>query len=79
MVDIAKFAVSEHNKKANTHLHFVSVINGYTEVVAGTRFTLVISATDDDVGRHPINYLADVWARTWLKQNPFILTSFDQI
>lgn len=74
---LAKFAVSEYNKKAKTHLNFVSLINGQTRPLV---YMLVISAKDehDTVGR-PNNYLANVLFRPWEKKNPIILLSFEQI
>lgn len=77
VVYLAKSAVSEHNKKAKTHLHFMSVINGQS---SSFRFMLVISAKDDNnnVGP-PKYYLANVLFRQWEKKNLFILASFEQI
>lgn len=77
VLHLAKSAVSEYNKKAKTHIHFVSVINGQA---ATLNYMLVISAKDDnDTVVHQKNYLAYVFFRPWLKKNRFTLLSFDQI
>ncbi|CAN4089983.1 unnamed protein product [Withania somnifera] len=73
VVEIGKFAVVEHNKKAKTKLEFQKVINGESQVVAGINYRLVISAKDDG-SQH--NYLAEVWDKPWEKFRN--LTSFGE-
>ncbi|XP_047326313.1 cysteine proteinase inhibitor 1-like [Impatiens glandulifera] len=71
IVEIGKYAISEHNNKANTTLEFNSVVKGDTQVVTGTNYRLVIAAKDGgEVG----NYLAIVWDKPWEKFRE--LTSF---
>ncbi|KAL3845466.1 hypothetical protein ACJIZ3_002869 [Penstemon smallii] len=64
VVEIAKFAVAEHNKEAHAALGFVSVVKGETQVVAGTKYRLVISAKDGSATK---NYDALVWDKPWEK------------
>ncbi|KAK6148247.1 hypothetical protein DH2020_019159 [Rehmannia glutinosa] len=46
VVTAAKFAITEHNKKANTKLVFVDVVKGEEQIVQGSMYRLVISAKD---------------------------------
>lgn len=72
--EIGKFAVSEHNKEADTGLKYVDVLSGETQVVAGTNYRLVIAAKDGVVSN---KYQAVVWDKPWLKFRN--LTSFHHI
>lgn len=72
VVQIGKFAVDEHNKEAKIKLEFQTVIKGESQVVAGIKYRLIISAKDGD-SLH--NYLAEVWDRVGGKSR--ILTSFE--
>ncbi|KAG8365957.1 hypothetical protein BUALT_Bualt17G0026000 [Buddleja alternifolia] len=75
VVEIAKFAVEEHNKQAKTSLKFAAVVKGETQTVAGTNYKLVISAKDG--GAAAKNYEAVVWDKPWQKFRQ--LTSFEAI
>lgn len=59
---VAKFAVTEHNKQAKTNLTFDSVIKGESQVVAGINYRLVIAAKN---GNTVNNYLAEVYDKTY--------------
>ncbi|GFQ00023.1 cysteine proteinase inhibitor 1 [Phtheirospermum japonicum] len=76
VVNIAKFAVAEHNKQARTSLSLVDVVKGETQVVAGTNYRLVVTAKDSAAAQTK-NYTAVVWYKPWqhLKQ----LISFGEI
>ncbi|KAL6562306.1 hypothetical protein OROGR_003313 [Orobanche gracilis] len=65
VVEIAKFAVTEHNSKAHTNLSLVSVVNGETQVVAGTKYRLVVAAGYGPGASDPKNYKAVVWSKPW--------------
>ncbi|KAL1334519.1 hypothetical protein AAHE18_11G182300 [Arachis hypogaea] len=44
VVDIAQFAVTEHNKQSAAHLKLVKINNGYTQVVSGgINYSLLLS------------------------------------
>ncbi|XP_075504117.1 cysteine proteinase inhibitor 5-like [Primulina tabacum] len=76
VLEIAKFAVEEHNKQDGAELKFVKVIKGGTQVVSGTNYRLVISAKD--IGASALkNYEAVVWVKPWQKFRQ--LTSFVEI
>ncbi|KAK6122995.1 hypothetical protein DH2020_043262 [Rehmannia glutinosa] len=62
VVMVAKFAITEPNKWANTNLQYVTVVSGKTMMVAGPLFRLVISAKNNG-STNPKNYLAVVWKR----------------
>ncbi|KAL3845464.1 hypothetical protein ACJIZ3_002867 [Penstemon smallii] len=64
VVEIAKFAVAEHNKNAKAELEFVKVVKGEILAVVGTHYKLVISAKD---GSDTKNYEAVVYERPWDK------------
>ncbi|GER44893.1 Mo25 family protein [Striga asiatica] len=66
VVKMAKFAVEQHNKEASTNLSFVDVVNGYSQVVSGIKYRLVLSAVDGGAGAgDPGNYTAVVWSKPW--------------
>ncbi|XP_073022706.1 cysteine proteinase inhibitor 1-like [Primulina eburnea] len=65
VLEIARFAVSEHNKKSNVHLEFLKVVKGETQIVEGTNYRLVIIANDKAAGNAPGNYEAVVWDMPW--------------
>ncbi|KAK6938876.1 Cystatin domain [Dillenia turbinata] len=71
VVEIAEFAVTQHNKVAKENLKFESVIKGETQVVAGMNYKLVLAAKD---GEAENNYEAVVWEKAWLGYRN--LTSF---
>ncbi|KAF8026399.1 hypothetical protein BT93_F3015 [Corymbia citriodora subsp. variegata] len=60
---LARFAVEEHNKKENTMLQFVKVVNAKQQVVAGTMYYITIEATDCGVEKV---YEAKVWVKPWM-------------
>ncbi|MFX6532881.1 cystatin domain-containing protein [Acinetobacter baumannii] len=74
VVEIAKFAVKEHNSQSKSALVYVAVVNGQYQVVAGTNYKLVISAKD---GVKENKYEAVVWDKPWMKFRE--LTSFEEI
>jgi len=61
IVEIGRYAVSQHNRVTNSKLEFCRVISGQTlNLVVGTWYKLVIEAKDGDkVG----NYEALVWEK----------------
>ncbi|CAA3028511.1 cysteine proteinase inhibitor 1-like [Olea europaea var. sylvestris] len=73
VIEIAKFAVDEHNKEAKSNLEFQKVVKGESQVVAGINYKLVISAVD---GAAVQNYLAVIYEKPW--QNFKSLTSFEK-
>ncbi|KAL6502439.1 hypothetical protein OROHE_024444 [Orobanche hederae] len=79
IVEIAKFAVAEHNKDKNTSsLVFVSVVEGEKQVVAGMNYRLVISAEDGAAAAAPTKtYTAVVYSN--IASKSLELTSFEQI
>ncbi|XP_057960771.1 cysteine proteinase inhibitor 1-like [Malania oleifera] len=68
--EIANFAVTEHNQEAKDGLKFDKVVKGETQVVAGTNYWLVITATN---GSASDNYAACVWEQPWLKSKKLSL------
>ncbi|XP_076924358.1 cysteine proteinase inhibitor 1-like [Bidens hawaiensis] len=64
VVDIAKFAVDEHNKEDHASLKFLRVVKGESQVVAGMNYNLTISAKD---GNMVNNYMSLVWDKPWEK------------
>ncbi|MCD7447615.1 hypothetical protein HAX54_032233 [Datura stramonium] len=74
IVEIGKFAVDEHNKKAKTNLIFQKIIKGESQVVEGINYRLVITAKDGD---SPHNYFAEVWDKPGKKSRS--LTYFEEL
>ncbi|KAL2473500.1 Cysteine proteinase inhibitor 5 [Forsythia ovata] len=72
VIEIAKFAVDEHNKEAKTNLKFQRVVKGEKQLVHGLNYKLVISAVD---GAAAQNYVAVVYDKPW---ENFSLTSFEK-
>lgn len=64
IVEIGKFSVDEHNKEDNASLEFKKVVKGESQVVAGTKYNLTITAADGSVEN---NYVALVWDKPWQK------------
>lgn len=60
--EVAKFAVTEHNRQAKTNLMFDSVIKGEYQVVAGINYRLVIAAKN---GMAVNNYSAEVYDKIY--------------
>lgn len=73
--EIAQFAVSEHNKQANSALALGKVVKGETQVVSGTNYRLVLSASDGSGAS--AKYEAVVWEKPWEKFRQ--LTSFKKL
>ncbi|KAG6525226.1 cysteine proteinase inhibitor 1-like [Zingiber officinale] len=73
VIDIAKFAVDEHNKEATSQLRLVSVVKGETQVVAGMNYRIILKA--GVVGAKVNVYEAVVWEKEWEKFRKLI--SFD--
>ncbi|CAN4105986.1 unnamed protein product [Withania somnifera] len=63
VVEIAKFAVDQYNKESKSELVFKKVVEGETQVVAGTNYRLVIAVKDRGYGND--KYLAVVWDKPW--------------
>lgn len=72
--EAAQFAVTEYNKEAGANLEYQKVVNGETQVVAGTNYRLVIAAKDGAVSG---NYKAVVWVKPWAHFKN--LTSFTKV
>ncbi|EYU40492.1 hypothetical protein MIMGU_mgv1a025014mg, partial [Erythranthe guttata] len=64
VVSVAKFAVKEYNKKANTPLQLVTVIKGKQLMVAGSIYYLLILAKDK-TAPYPQKYEVAVSDRPW--------------
>nr|GMD61668.1 cysteine proteinase inhibitor A-like [Ipomoea batatas]GMD64816.1 cysteine proteinase inhibitor A-like [Ipomoea batatas]GMD69753.1 cysteine proteinase inhibitor A-like [Ipomoea batatas]GMD73674.1 cysteine proteinase inhibitor A-like [Ipomoea batatas]GME06462.1 cysteine proteinase inhibitor A-like [Ipomoea batatas] len=60
--DLARFAISEHNKKANAKLEFGKVVNVKRQVVSGTMHYITLEAAD---GGQKKVYEAKVWDKPW--------------
>ncbi|KAK4491904.1 hypothetical protein RD792_002686 [Penstemon davidsonii] len=74
VVEIAKFAVAEHNKEAKALLVFITVVKGESQLVFGLKYRLRISAKDG-VATTTKNYQAVVLEKRWGKE----LLSFQEI
>ncbi|KAI4382159.1 hypothetical protein MLD38_008157 [Melastoma candidum] len=59
---LARYAVDEHNKKENSMLEFVKVLNTKQQVVAGTIYYITLEATDGGIKKA---YEAKVWVKPW--------------
>ncbi|EOA17680.1 hypothetical protein CARUB_v10006049mg [Capsella rubella] len=64
VVAVAKYAIAEHNKQSKESLVFVKVVEGTTQVVAGTKYDLKIAAKNG-AGK-VLNYEAVVVEKLWL-------------
>ncbi|XP_012838055.1 PREDICTED: multicystatin-like [Erythranthe guttata] len=79
VVSIAKFAVTEHNKKANTMLQYVSIGNGYYSLYSqkhNYQVYLGFRAVDRNKSTSPLLYDASVLYRPLQKNNSMELDSF---
>lgn len=72
--EIAGFAVDEYNKQSKASLKFAGVKSGDSQVVAGTNYRLIITATD---GTTTGDYEAVVWDKPWERFRK--LTSFKPV
>ncbi|GAV68375.1 Cystatin domain-containing protein [Cephalotus follicularis] len=59
---LARYAIDEHNKKANADLKLKKVVNVKQQVVAGTMYYITLEATDGD---HIKVYEAKIWDKPW--------------
>ncbi|KAJ3703042.1 hypothetical protein LUZ61_006747 [Rhynchospora tenuis] len=62
-VNLARFAIDEHNKKSNAGLQFSRVVKVQTQVVAGTMHHLTIEAVDTSKKKSLLE--AKVWEKPW--------------
>ncbi|CAJ2655900.1 unnamed protein product [Trifolium pratense] len=76
VIEIARFAVTEHNKGLRTKLHFMKVIRGESQVVAGINYRLKLSASYGSSSRVD-PYVAEVLDRP--QQHFRNLTSFSPV
>ncbi|CAD6236341.1 unnamed protein product [Miscanthus lutarioriparius] len=60
--ELARFAVDEHNKKANVLLGYEKLVKAKTQVVAGTMYYLTVEVKDGEVKKL---YEAKVWEKPW--------------
>ncbi|XP_066309818.1 cystatin-1-like [Miscanthus floridulus] len=60
--ELARFAVDEHNKKANALLGYEKLVKAKTQVVAGTMYYLTVEVKDGEVKKL---YEAKVWEKPW--------------
>ncbi|KAL6616239.1 hypothetical protein ACP70R_038509 [Stipagrostis hirtigluma subsp. patula] len=60
--ELARYAVQEHNNKANALLQFQNVVKVRQQVVAGTMYYLTIEVKD---GEEKKLYEAKVWEKPW--------------
>ncbi|XP_023536176.1 cysteine proteinase inhibitor A-like [Cucurbita pepo subsp. pepo] len=63
--ELGRFAVMENNKNTMGHLKFICVIKGWTQVVAGKNYRLIIEACNG-LG-FPGTYEAIVYVKPWEK------------
>ncbi|XP_047044196.1 cysteine proteinase inhibitor-like [Lolium rigidum] len=61
-IELARFAVSEHNTKANTALEFERVVKARGQLVAGTLHYFTIEV--NQAGANKL-YEAKVWVKEW--------------
>ncbi|KAK9084678.1 hypothetical protein Sjap_025089 [Stephania japonica] len=48
-IELAQFAVNEHNKQAHTHLKFERLVSGESQIVAGVNYKLIIRAINGEL------------------------------
>ncbi|XP_050908056.1 cysteine proteinase inhibitor 1-like [Lathyrus oleraceus] len=73
VLEIAQFAVTEHQKQSGQKLSLVEVISGETQVVAGLNYRLVLTAKDGSVTKKYQAQVVDQLTHTR------ILTSFKSL
>ncbi|CAH8337858.1 unnamed protein product [Eruca vesicaria subsp. sativa] len=61
VVELAMFAIAEHNRHSKTNLVYVDVVQGTMQVVHGLLYRLIISAKTGT--RAAKNYEAVVWEK----------------
>ena len=69
---IANFAISNQNKKQNTNLQLVKIINAQKQIVQGTNYKLIITAKVKDGGLI-FNYETVIFEGLTIKGNPIRL------
>ncbi|KQK10204.1 cysteine proteinase inhibitor [Brachypodium distachyon] len=62
VLDLARFAVSEHNKQANGLLEFDKVVKVREQTVAGTMYYFTIQVNEGGAKKL---YEAKVWEKVW--------------
>uniref|UniRef100_A0ACD5VS52 Uncharacterized protein n=1 Tax=Avena sativa TaxID=4498 RepID=A0ACD5VS52_AVESA len=62
VIDLARFAVSEHNKKANALLEFENLVKVKQQIVAGTMYYFTIQVKEGSAKKL---YEAKVWEKQW--------------
>ncbi|OIV96068.1 hypothetical protein TanjilG_27172 [Lupinus angustifolius] len=70
--EIADFAVTEHNEQSGDKLKIGSIIKGESQVVSGTNYRLLLTASDGSAVKR---YEAVVLEKLWLHYRN--LTSFE--
>ncbi|EER92057.1 hypothetical protein BDA96_04G151700 [Sorghum bicolor] len=61
--ELGRWAVSEHGKQASDRLVFGKVVSGEEQIVAGTKYKLVIQATRAGAGGNSATYGAVVYEK----------------
>ncbi|KAK9221286.1 hypothetical protein WN944_009712 [Citrus x changshan-huyou] len=64
IVNLARFAVDEHNKKQNSNLQFVKVVSAKQQVVSGTLYDITLEAVE---GGQKKLFEAKVWEKPWMQ------------
>ncbi|XP_047054743.1 cysteine proteinase inhibitor-like [Lolium rigidum] len=62
IVDLARYAVNEHNNKANALLEFENVVKVKQQVVAGTMYHITVQVNEGGAKKL---YEAKVWEKQW--------------
>ncbi|CAL9133468.1 unnamed protein product [Musa acuminata var. zebrina] len=62
--ELARFAIDEHNKKANATLELVGVVKVKEQVVAGQMYYLTLEAKESN-GEKKL-YEAKIWVKPWM-------------
>ncbi|XP_020164330.2 cysteine proteinase inhibitor-like [Aegilops tauschii subsp. strangulata] len=73
VVDLAHFAISEHNSNTNAVLEFRKVVKVKQQVVAGWMYYITIQVSE---GWGKQLYEAKVWKKPWPDSNPRQLVEF---
>uniref|UniRef100_A0A0D9V6U8 Cysteine proteinase inhibitor n=1 Tax=Leersia perrieri TaxID=77586 RepID=A0A0D9V6U8_9ORYZ len=63
LVNLARFAVTEHNKKANALLEYEKLVKVKRQVVAGTMYYFTIEVKEGGANKL---YEAKVWEKPWM-------------
>lgn len=73
IIQIANFAVETQQKKTDTKLVFVKVLDASSQVVAGANYKITMEVTEAGKTKKAE---AVVWEQTWRKPDPLQLTSW---